>query len=305
MSNITADFISATKKIHADVRAVLTALHLIQSDVKIVRDKIVSEPSAHGSDQQTGEATNKQGDRVVSTGHLQKNQSGRQARNTQQEAETGFQEFKRRFWKSTRKPKFYVELVALLGLIAYTCETKRTNDLTQEALNLQSSLARSFIQITGTAFGKTTIDDVVSSQVVTVEVQNVGKAITSNVHGPFVVEFPLAQQEPSLDLNNINTTVISPPLYPGAPPEPLGLIFVATYGTIPQVPSQVIQDLKDGTRYAVVFGRIDYDDSFGQWWTQFCFWRHFVSTDQPSRLVSFPARRCTDYNVTGGTPKKN
>jgi hypothetical protein len=39
MSNITTDFITATKKIHADVRAVLAALHLIGDDVKTIRDK--------------------------------------------------------------------------------------------------------------------------------------------------------------------------------------------------------------------------------------------------------------------------
>jgi hypothetical protein len=40
MSNITADFITATKKIHADVRAVLMALHLIGKDVAVIKEKV-------------------------------------------------------------------------------------------------------------------------------------------------------------------------------------------------------------------------------------------------------------------------
>lgn len=39
MSNITTDFITATKKIHADVRAILAALHLIVNDVKAIHEQ--------------------------------------------------------------------------------------------------------------------------------------------------------------------------------------------------------------------------------------------------------------------------
>jgi hypothetical protein len=38
MSNITTDFITATKKIHADIRAILTTLHVIGNDVKAIHD---------------------------------------------------------------------------------------------------------------------------------------------------------------------------------------------------------------------------------------------------------------------------
>lgn len=39
MSNITTDFIAATKKIHADVRAILISLRLMREDVKFIRDQ--------------------------------------------------------------------------------------------------------------------------------------------------------------------------------------------------------------------------------------------------------------------------
>jgi hypothetical protein len=38
MDKITTDFITATKKIHADVRTILTTLHLIREDVKLIHE---------------------------------------------------------------------------------------------------------------------------------------------------------------------------------------------------------------------------------------------------------------------------
>jgi len=39
-------------------------------------------------------------------------------------------------WAKRRKPKFWIELLALFGLGLYTCETHRTNNLTQCALKI-------------------------------------------------------------------------------------------------------------------------------------------------------------------------
>jgi len=60
MSNITTDFIAATKKIHADVRAVLTTLHLIHEDIKIIRDQTVSESDEQTPQQYAGDPDAKQ-----------------------------------------------------------------------------------------------------------------------------------------------------------------------------------------------------------------------------------------------------
>jgi hypothetical protein len=45
------------------------------------------------------------------------------------------QEFKKNLRKDLRKPKTYVELAALIFLVLYTCETRRTNNLTKLALS--------------------------------------------------------------------------------------------------------------------------------------------------------------------------
>lgn len=43
-------------------------------------------------------------------------------------------EFFSMFWKKLHDPQFVIEVLALVGLVLYVCETKRTNDLTQQAL---------------------------------------------------------------------------------------------------------------------------------------------------------------------------
>jgi hypothetical protein len=47
MSNITTDFINATKKIHADVRTILTTLRVIGNDVKAIHDGGISAEKDH------------------------------------------------------------------------------------------------------------------------------------------------------------------------------------------------------------------------------------------------------------------
>ena len=51
---------------------------------------------------------------------------------------TYFHDLRKGMAKQLRKPKFFVELLALVGLVLYTCETRRTNDLTQASLQLQN-----------------------------------------------------------------------------------------------------------------------------------------------------------------------
>ena len=47
------------------------------------------------------------------------------------------------FWnrlkRQLRKPRFFLELLALIGLGFYSCETRRTNNLTQTALDNSKS----------------------------------------------------------------------------------------------------------------------------------------------------------------------
>jgi hypothetical protein len=94
------------------------------------------------------------------------------------------------------------------------------------------------------------------------------------------------------------------PLFPSAPVGSINLPAIPDYGTLPGIPPEVIQQIKDGTRYAVIFGRIDYEDSFGQWWTQYCEWRHYMPPANPPHFVAFAARKCVDFNIEGGNPKQ-
>jgi hypothetical protein len=291
MGNITTDFIAATKKIHADVRAILTTLHLIQADVKVIAEKGISGPEEKPPEGPPGrskalnvdESNGEQEEAGNATGHY-------------------FEDLISSFKKSSRTSKFWFELAALAIVVTYTCETKRTNDLTEKAVNLQFSLSRAFVQISGAMVSKSSLEDIQKTGSIVLELQNVGKSTASKVHGEFVVEFPLAKQEPSFNLNNNPTTFTHSPLYPGGPSNGIELIFVADYGTVPQIPSDVIQDLKGGTRYIVIFGRAEYEDSFGKWWTQFCTWRHFVPSTNPPRLLGFATSGCVDYNIDGGNP---
>jgi hypothetical protein len=46
-----------------------------------------------------------------------------------------FNQFIKKFGAGLHDPRFVVELLALAGLVFYVCETRRTNNLTQEALS--------------------------------------------------------------------------------------------------------------------------------------------------------------------------
>lgn len=301
MSDITTDFIKATNKIYAKVGAILTNLNIIESDVKLIREKVVDNSDRPSSDTQTNNAKKQSSPSVPA---LDATQAKRQEEKGRDEQQGSLSRLLNRWWEQIQKPKFQVSVLTLAFLIAYTCETRKANKLTERAVNLQFSLSRAFVQITGTAASKSTLDDIQKAGDIPLELQNVGKSTASKVHGAFVIELPLAQQEPSFNLKNNPTTVTHSPLYPGAPSDTIGLIFVAEYGTVPQIPPQVIRDLIGGTRYMVIFGRVEYADSFGQWWTQFCGWRHFVPTANPPQLLGFAASRCIDYNIEGSTPKQ-
>jgi len=52
-------------------------------------------------------------------------------------------EFLYKFWKKLHDPRFVIEVLALIGLVFYVCETKRTNNLTQQALtNARKNFAK-------------------------------------------------------------------------------------------------------------------------------------------------------------------
>lgn len=197
--------------------------------------------------------------------------------------------------------------VGIVVAVIYGCQLKQmidSNRLTRRVLELQYSQSRSFVQITTTTFYKETTDDIKKAGMIPIELQNPGKATASKVHGTVMVQFLPAAQEPDLDAIGYITKFTNPPLFIGAQPSAVPLVLVYKYGTIAQVPADVWSGLEAGTWYVVVFGRVEYVDSFGEWWTQFCAWRPFFKTENPPHVFGFSASKCVDYNIDGGTPKK-
>ncbi|HYW40046.1 MAG TPA: hypothetical protein VE957_18190 [Terriglobales bacterium] len=134
MSNITTDFVATTKKIVVEVRSILTALHLIREDVKVIRDQVVSEANKQKPYQQTDQSDTEHSNGAASRGKvLNVNDAHGKKENGSKKTRAWYQDFKTNAFKAARKPRFFVELIALLGLGLYTCETHRTNNLTEES----------------------------------------------------------------------------------------------------------------------------------------------------------------------------
>ena len=111
---------------------------LIREDVKIVREQIVNSADQQSSNQNTEETDKKKCDGAVCRSETTNANDPREKENEgESKISRCFRKFKNNLWKDCQKPKTYVEFLALLFLVLYTCETKRTNDLTQKALKLQ------------------------------------------------------------------------------------------------------------------------------------------------------------------------
>ncbi len=135
MGNITTDFIAATKKIHADVRAILITLRLIREDVKAISDQAVGEADSQASDQQKDHPEKEQSNRAsIGSQVLNVNQSNGEQENPSKTTGSYLGDIYESFKRSFRTAKFFLELAALVVVIVYTCETKRTNDLTEASL---------------------------------------------------------------------------------------------------------------------------------------------------------------------------
>ena len=102
--NITTDFITATKKIHADVRSLLTTLHLIREDVKIIREQVVSPSDQQAPDQQTETSDQKEAKGISADSQiLNVNQANSKKESSTQKAEPYLTEVKEGFKRQARK----------------------------------------------------------------------------------------------------------------------------------------------------------------------------------------------------------
>jgi hypothetical protein len=123
MANITTDFIKATNKIAATVRGITSLLHSVQEDLRLVREKVVA-----GDEKKTIDCLPR---KDVYAEHNPVNAERKAATTEVPNVRKQFLNDVRKYFTEFRS---YVELSTLLLLFLYTCETKRTNNLTSDAL---------------------------------------------------------------------------------------------------------------------------------------------------------------------------
>lgn len=133
MSDITTDFIKATNRILAKVATILTHVEVIEGDVKLIREQVIEETDKPASGKQ---ANNTDTERQTSVSTLNATQAKRQTEQTEHQENSFLRRQFERWRKKLKKPAFQLEVAAVLGLVLYTCETHRTNNLTQQNLDL-------------------------------------------------------------------------------------------------------------------------------------------------------------------------
>jgi hypothetical protein len=131
MSDITTDFITATKRILAKVATILTHVEVIEGDVKLIREQTVANTDKPRIETQANKLQEENRNSIPSSNP---GQAERKKQKGKDEAQNSFQRLPERWWKEIHKPKFQVAVLTLLGLIAYTCETHRANNLTGQTL---------------------------------------------------------------------------------------------------------------------------------------------------------------------------
>jgi hypothetical protein len=97
--------------------------------------KVVSVDNEQDADRQEANTDEQQANGAMARGNVS-NEGHASDKRTKGESETYrfFKKFKKNFWKDLKRPKTYVEFLALIFLILYTRETRRTNNLTETAL---------------------------------------------------------------------------------------------------------------------------------------------------------------------------
>jgi hypothetical protein len=145
MSNVNIDFVNTAKKILASTRQILTTLHLIREDVKTIRDQSVEDGIHKGPKQQTSDPNKEQGKGVSIGSHvLNENEARSTKPKNENQTKPFLKDFVDRLKRKSRNPRFVIEVLTLMGLLAYVCETTRTNDLTEKAIQLTRDQQRPF-----------------------------------------------------------------------------------------------------------------------------------------------------------------
>jgi hypothetical protein len=211
MSNITTDFITATKKIHADVRAVLTTLHLIREDVKLIREETIRETNDPSSTGQTSNSEQEPQQTAPSKSNaLDTSKAKRDEHKNDGKQSNKFYRFLERWWKKLKKPRFQVEVIAIIGLGLYTCETRRTNNLTQKNLELARESIAAQIVLGDWDFA----DPVVSGKTIAAKVPLTNIGHSPAVYGIETIAFRWATMPNDIPIEAPSPNVVMEPSKP-------------------------------------------------------------------------------------------
>jgi hypothetical protein len=272
MGNITTDFITATKKIHADVRAILTALHLIGNDVKLIREHSVdnaNKPTANA------QAQNSKQEPAETVSSLNTSKSEGDKNKRKEYANGSFHRFLQRWRNNLKKPKFQITILTFVVILVYTCETRRTNDLTKQALNTGARQFRlqqrpyisvmSFKMWDAICGGKPKDEtqgfDVGKPLVVNITYKNIGKTTAINLISHRHILF-------GKGLEHFKVEPADEPIQGGSIDAGEERTITAVSMTDTYRQETIVIDLADvvnwdGSEPVIVFGRISYTDTDG------------------------------------------
>jgi hypothetical protein len=291
MSNITTDFITATKKIHADVRAILMALHLIGKDVKVIKEQHNADPEHNISGEEH---------EGVRAPH-----SPKQKANTYEAKQYALD--KLRF--GLEKKAFHVGAWTIVILAIYTlltgyqsCQSKKAADAATRALIASN---RSWIEIRMPK----NWEDAHSPEEGLVQLRALDE-LAFNLSYTNIGKFPLREilLEANVDIVDSITPVVfdyarahqvetENVLFPGRADNIPAQDAVRDFETV-KVTDDLRYDLIEGKKYLAIYVRGHFMDDFGIHWVQFCAALTFKKNQYYSR------KNCVDYNDTGDGERK-
>jgi hypothetical protein len=132
MANVNTEFVKATNRIAAGVHGIVTLLRLVQEDLKIVREKVLASRDQKPIDSPANKDGHDQPQRV--TGSTDKNPAYAEKKSVTTTVPSDQKPFLNPLRKYFSEVKSYVELSTFILLVFYTCETRRTNNLTSDSL---------------------------------------------------------------------------------------------------------------------------------------------------------------------------
>ncbi len=283
MSNITTDFVKATKKIHADVRAVLTALHLIADDVRAIKEK-----SGTNGDQNESREENESAGTVCAA----ENNPG--ANETKQDTP---EELRFRLEKKAYRVGLWTLLILALYTVLTGYQSRQSRNMVELTRKTSEREDRAWVAVQPKGPFRIVAGEELGFPFILV---NTGKTPARHIHADMWAKFipsnsreDLTETGPRLQaecgdlfVNNANIVDVQNPT-----------MIMRQRATIPRshdtenwpIETSEAQAFDEGGIYAVGYLVVSYDDIFGvHHWTRFC--AHYHKTTNPD------ASKCVAYN---------